>query len=84
MIRSEFAANYLIQTKVADIRSVAESLIDEIERGRKFHQAEVQELFKIDSYDFNKCLEIIEVEFNLDVNRYIQRISNKINCSTGI
>lgn len=75
--RSPLAAGHLIQKKIAEIRYAAEILIDEIEQGRQFSQAEVQEYFELDDRDFEKCLEIIEAEFRIKIGRYVRRTSTK-------
>jgi len=78
LMRSELAASYLIQKKMSDIRYAAEVLINEIEQGKKFYQAEIQEIFKLTAWDFEKCLDIMQAEFYLDSRRYVRHTPNKI------
>jgi len=76
--RSALTANYHIQKKETEIRYAAETLVQEIEQGKTFQQAEIQELFDLDYQNFMKCLEIIEAEFYLKIDRYINLTSNRI------
>ncbi len=76
--RSTLTANYHIQKKETEIRYAAETLVQEIEQGKTFQQAEIQELFDLDYQNFMKCLEIIEAEFYLKIDRYINLTSNRI------
>ncbi|MBN2089676.1 hypothetical protein JW964_08680 [candidate division KSB1 bacterium] len=76
--RSALTANYHIQKKETEIRYAAETLVQEIEQGKTFQQAEIQELFDLDYQNFMKCLEIIEAEFYLKIDRYITLTSNRI------
>ena len=78
LTRSELAAQNLIQRKVGEIRHTAELLVSEIESGRTFQQAEIQELFELDNWNFARCLEIIKAEFHLDIKRYVHHTSHKI------
>jgi hypothetical protein len=76
--RSPISAAFLIQKKLHEIKFIADAIMSEIGHGKKFHQVELQELFELDYQNFEKCLQIIEAEFHLDINRYIQRTSNQI------
>jgi len=76
--RSALTAQYHIQKKVTEIRFAAETLVLEIEQGKTFQQAEIQELFDLDYQNFMKCLEIIEAEFYLKIDRYVSLTSNRI------
>jgi hypothetical protein len=77
LARSEVTANFHLQKKFAEIRYAAEALVLEIEHGKIFHQVEVQELFDMDSQNFEKCLNIIATEFHLTIDRYISRTANR-------
>ncbi|MBD3287186.1 hypothetical protein GF337_00135 [candidate division KSB1 bacterium] len=68
----------LIQRKMEEIRYSAEYLVSEIENGHYFYQAEIQELFGFDHASFEKCLDLIQTEFHIDVKRYIRRTSTKM------
>jgi hypothetical protein len=76
--RSVLIAYYHIQKKVSEIRFAAETLVQEIEQGKTFQQAEIQEFFDLDYQNFMKCLEIIEAEFYLKIDRYVTLTSNRI------
>lgn len=76
--RSPISSYFLIQKKLHEIKYVADAIVSEIGHGKKFHQVEIQELFELDNQNFEKCMQIIEAEFHLDVNRYITRTSNQI------
>lgn len=76
--RSPISAAFLIQKKMHEIKFIAEAIVSEIGHGKKFHQVELQELFTLDQVHFEKCLQIIEAEFHLDIQRYIKRTSNAV------
>jgi len=76
--RSRISAAFLIQKKMHEIKFIAEAIVSEIGHGKKFHQVELQELFALDQLHFEKCLQIIEAEFHLDIHRYIKRTANPV------
>lgn len=78
MSRNKFPTQNLIQRKMEEIRYTAEFLVSEIENGRYFHQAEIQEIFGLDDTYFEKCMGIIQSEFHINVKRYISRTSTKV------
>ncbi|MBD3288340.1 hypothetical protein GF337_06010 [candidate division KSB1 bacterium] len=69
----------LLQKKMNEIRYIGKALIYEIESGKKLNQAEIQEIFEIDSRNFLNTLEILKVESGIDIRPYIQFIPEIIS-----
>lgn len=69
----------LLQKKMNEIRYIGQALIYEIESGKKLSQAEIQQIFEIDSRNFNKVLEVLKVESGIDIAHYIRFIPEIIS-----
>lgn len=76
--RSDTATAFLIQKKFAEIRYAGKALVREIETGQPLYQVEMQELFEMDSFHFDKSLEVLAAEQYLDAVRYIHFPSPKL------
>lgn len=76
--RNHHAGSYFIQKKFAEIHYAAEAVVKEIEEGKTFRQEEIREYYQLDAKSFEKCMQIIESEFNTIVQRYVTRTAPKI------
>ncbi|MFX0138766.1 MAG: hypothetical protein ACFFDN_34315 [Candidatus Hodarchaeota archaeon] len=69
--KSEAIVRLYLQKKMSEIRYVGQALIKEIEQGNSISQAEIEEMYNIDTLSFKRTIEVLKSETHMDISKYI-------------
>lgn len=62
---------FILQMKMSEVKFLSKALLDEVEKGNRINQVEVEELFGINEAIFHRTLDILRSESHVDPIPYI-------------
>jgi len=70
---------FILQMKISEVRFLSKALLDDIEKGNKINQVEVEDLFGINEAIFKRTLGILKNEFHVDPTPYIHFTTKSVS-----